>query len=163
MLSNSVQDILNDQIKHEFYSAYIYLSMAAHCEAENLAGCAHWLRVQAQEEQSHAMKLFDYIHERGGRVTLQTIPQPPAEFTSILDLFQQVLEHEQKVTGLINRCYETALKDNDYATSIMLQWFIEEQVEEEKNATAIVEQIKLMGASGTALFMLDRQLGARAG
>jgi len=163
MLSKPVQDILNDQIKHEFYSAYFYLSMAAHCETETLAGCARWLRLQAQEEQSHALKLFDYINEHGGQVTLQAIAQPPAEFTSVLDLFQQVLEHEKKVTGLINRCYETALKDNDYPTSIMLQWFIEEQVEEEKNATAIVEQIKMVGASGAALYMLDHQLGARAG
>jgi ferritin len=161
MLSKTIQDILNDQIKHELYSAYLYLSMSAYCEAANLPGCAHWLRVQAGEEQGHALKIFDHIIERGGQVTLQAIPQPPTEFASALDLFEQVLEHEKKVTGLINRCYEAAVKENDYPAQIMLQWFVEEQVEEEKNASEIVARLKMVGAQGTALFMLDRMLGER--
>ena len=163
MLSKAVQDILNDQINHELYSAYFYLSMAAYCETQNLPGAARWLRVQATEEQGHAMKFFDYVNERGGEVKLKAIAGPPTEYTSGLDLFQQVLEHEQKVTGLINRCYEVAVKENDYASQVMLHWFIEEQVEEEASATAIVERLKLVGSQSTALFMLDSQLGARAG
>lgn len=161
MLSKAVQDILNDQVKHEFYSAYLYLSMSAYCEAANLPGCAHWLRIQAQEEQGHALKIFDHILERGGQVTLQAIPQPPTEFASVLDLFEQVLEHEKKVTGLINHCYEVAVRENDYPAQVMLQWFVEEQVEEEKNASEIVARLRMVGAQGTALFMVDRILGER--
>jgi ferritin len=163
MFSKTVQDAINDQINKELYSAYLYLSMSAHCEAANLPGAARWLAVQAKEEQGHAMKFFGYVHDRGGRVTLQAIAQPPAEFTSLLDLFQQVLEHERKVTGLINRLYETAVKESDYPSQILLQWFITEQVEEEKNASQIIEQLKMVGSQGTPLYMMDRQLGARAG
>jgi ferritin len=163
MFSKIVQDAINDQINKELYSAYLYLSMSAYCEAANLPGAARWLAVQAKEEQGHAMKFFGYVHDRGGRVTLQAIAQPPAEFTSLLDLFQQVLEHERKVTGLINRLYETAVKESDYPSQILLQWFITEQVEEEKNASQIIEQLKMVGSQGTPLYMMDRQLGARAG
>ncbi len=163
MLSKVMQDAINDQINKELYSAYLYLSMSAYCESANLPGSGHWLRAQAGEEQGHAMKLLGYVHDRGGKVTLQAIAQPPAEFASLLDLFEQVLEHERKVTSLINRLYETAVKENDYSSQIFLQWFISEQVEEEKNAALIVEQLKMVGTQGTPLYMMDRQLGARAG
>ena len=163
MISKTMETALNEQIKHEFYSAYLYLAMSAYAESANLSGTAHWLSAQAKEEHSHAFKLYGYINEQGGRVTLQAIPQPPAEYTSMLDVFQQVLEHERKITSLINRLYEIALKENDYATQGFLGWFIKEQVEEEKNAGTRVEQLKMIGNTGTALFMMDRQLAARAG
>ena len=161
MLSKTMQDAINEQIKHELYSAYIYLAMSAYAEAENWLGAARWLRAQTGEEQSHAMKLFDFVYDRGGRVSLQAIAQPPQEFTSLLDVFEQVLAHERKVTALIHRLYETAVSEKDYAAQVMLQWFIGEQVEEEKNASQIVDALKLVGAQGAALFVLDRQLGAR--
>lgn len=161
MFNKKLQDAINDHIKHELYSAYLYLSMSAHFEGVNLPGFARWMRVQSQEESSHAMKLFDFIHERGGRVVLQAIAQPPGDFKSPLDVFQQALEHEQKVTGMIHRLYELAGKENDYATQVMLQWFITEQVEEEKTAGDIVEQLKMVGEQPAGVFMLDRQLGAR--
>ena len=161
MLSKAVQDAINEQIKNELYSAYLYLSMSAHFEAGNLPGFARWMRLQAQEEQGHALKFFDYMHDRGGAVRLLAIDQPPAEWKSSLALFQQVLEHEQMVTGMIHRLYELAAKENDYATEIMLQWFITEQVEEEKNAAQIIDTLKLIDAHGTAVLMLDKQLSKR--
>ena len=161
MLSKSIQDAINEQIKHELASAYLYLSMSAYCEANNLPGMARWLRTQWEEEQTHAMKLFDYVNERGGRVVLDAIEKPPADFRAPLDIFQQVFVHEQKVTSLIHRLYEVALKENDYPTQVELQWFIKEQVEEEKNAAAIVEQLKMAKDNTSVLLMLDRQLGSR--
>ena len=161
MISKAMQDAINEQIKHEFYSAYLYLAMSAHFEEENLGGFATWLRVQFQEEQAHALKFMGYLYERGGAVNLQALDQPPMKFGSHLEVFQQVLEHEQKVTGLIHKLYELALKENDYASQIMLQWFINEQVEEEKNATDIIASLKLIEAKGTAVLMLDHELGHR--
>jgi ferritin len=161
MLSKVVEDAINEQIKNELYSAYLYLAMSAHFEAANLPGSAHWMRLQSQEEVEHAMKFFDYVNERGGRVVLQAIDQPPVEFKLPLDIFQQALEHEQKVTGMINNLYALAVKENDYPTQVMLQWFIEEQVEEEKSAGDVVEQLRMIGDHTQGLFMLDRQLGAR--
>lgn len=161
MLSKAVKDAINEQIKNEIYSAYLYLSMSAHCQAINLPGFAHWMRLQTQEEISHAMKLFDYLNDRRARVVLQAIDQPPAEFKSPLDIFQQALEHEQKVTGMVHRLYELAVKENDYATQVEVQSLIKEQVEEEKSASDVVEKLKLIGDDGTGLLMLDRQLGAR--
>jgi ferritin len=163
MLSKALEDAINTQIKNELYSAYLYLSMSAHFEANNMPGSARWMRLQSQEEVSHAMKLFDYLNDRGSRVVLQGIDQPPSEFESTLDIFQKALEHEQKVTGMINRIYDTAVKENDYPTQIELQWFISEQVEEEKSAAEIVEQLKMVGEHGPSLIMLDRALGAREG
>lgn len=163
MLSKTLEGVLNDQIKNELYSAYLYLSMAAYCESINLGGFAHWLRLQYEEEVSHAMKFFDHINNRGGRVVLQAIDQPPSDFKSPLQLFENVLEHELKVTGMINKLYEIAQKEKDYPAQIMLQWFIEEQVEEEKTASEIVEQLKLIGDRGPALLILNHQLGSRKG
>ncbi|MBW8065371.1 MAG: ferritin [Nitrospira sp.] len=161
MLSKKLQDALNEHIKNEFYSAYVYLSMSAHLAALHLPGLARWMRLQSQEEMSHAMKLFDFVLERGGRVVLKAIEQPPGQLQSALDVFQQALKYEQKVTDMIHRLYELAVKENDYATQVMLQWFITEQVEEEGAAGEIVEQLKMIGKEPTALFMLDRQLGGR--
>lgn len=161
MINKTMQDAVNEQIKHEFYSAYLYLAMAAYCEAANLPGFGHWMRVQNQEETAHAMKLFDHVIDRGGRVTLQAIDQPPAEFQSQLEMMQLVVGHERKVTGLIHRLYDLAVKESDPATQVLLQWFITEQVEEEKTAGQIAEQLKMIGDQGVALLMLDRELGTR--
>jgi ferritin len=161
MLSKKVQDAINEQIKNELYSGYLYLAMSAYFEAKNLPGFAHWMRMQAEEEQEHALKFFDFLNDRGARVVLQAIDQPPVEWESPLAIFEHTLEHEQKVTGLINQLYELALEENDYPTQVMLQWFIDEQVEEEKNATEIVETLRLAGDTGQALIMMDRALARR--
>lgn len=163
MLSDKLEKAMNEQITHEMYSAYLYLSMSAHFEAANLPGMARWMRVQAGEEQEHALKFFDYINERNSRVTLQAIPQPPADFGTPKAAFEQVLKHEQDVTGLITRLYELAIEEKDYAAQVMLHWFIAEQVEEEKHAGEIVDTFKLLGESPMALMNLDRQLGSRGG
>lgn len=163
MLSKTMQDAINDQIQKEYHSSYLYLAMAAHCEASNLPGAAQWMRVQSQEELAHALKLYDHVVDRGGRVTLQAIPQPPAEYKSALDVFEKVLAHEQLVTAAIHKLYALALKENDYPAQIMLQWFVTEQVEEEKSAGEVVEQLKAVGESKTSLMLLDRHLGKRGG
>ena len=162
MVSEAMQTALNDQIQKEFHSAYIYLSMSAYFEAQNLAGAAHWMRHQAEEEQAHAMKIFEFVSDRGGRVVLQAIGEPPAGFASPLAVFEAAYAHEQKVTKSIHDLYALAVKENDYPTQVMLQWFIGEQVEEEKNASDIVAQLKMVGDSPAAMFMIDRQLGSRA-
>ena len=162
MLDPVNQDALNKQINHEFYSTYFYLSMSAYFETLNLRGFAHWMRVQSQEETSHAMKLFDYIHDRNGHVVLEAITQPPVEFQSPIDAFQRALAHERKVTETIHRLYGLAVQEKDYETQVELQWFIAEQVEEEKQARQILDQLKLIGDHGAALYLLDKELGERA-
>ena len=162
MLQKSVHDALSTQIKHEFYSSYLYLAMSAHCETKNYSGIAKWLKVQSEEEYGHAMKLFHYVQERGAAVVLQIIDQPPVSFGEPLELFKKVLKHEQKVTALITALYELAAKEKDYPTQFMLQWFVTEQVEEEKNVTDIIDQIVRVGDTPVSLMMLDRQLGMRA-
>jgi ferritin len=162
MISKAVEKAFNEQFKKELFSSYLYLAMSAHFAENNLAGFAHWLRGQSKEELEHAMKFFDYILERGGSVELQAVDQPPSNWKSYLDAFTQVLEHEQMVTASINNLFEIAGQEKDYAAQIFLQWFITEQVEEEKNATDIVANLKLIDAHGTAVLMLDRQLGKRA-
>lgn len=161
MLSQTVQDGINQQIALEFSSEFVYLSMAAHFEHENLPGFANWMRIQSGEEHLHAMKLFDFVNDRGGRVVLQALPQPPVEFGLPVEIMQTALGHEQKVTAAINNLYGLAMKENDYAAVVMLQWFVNEQVEEEKTATAIVEQLKRIANDGPALIMLDRELATR--
>ena len=161
MLSRTVQEAMNEQIKNEFYSAYQYLSMAAYCESANLPGFARWMRMQAREEVEHAMKFYDFILDRGGRVLLQALDQPVADFGSPLEIFEQALEHEQRVTAMINDLYGLAVKENDYASQTFLQWFVTEQVEEEKNAGDVVETLKMIGDKSEALFLLDRELGQR--
>lgn len=162
MLSKGIQDAINAQIHHEFHSAYLYLSMSAFMESANFKGFAHWMRVQSREEVNHAMKLFDYVNDRNGRVTLRTLEQPPASFDSVLATFEQALEHEKKVTQMIHDLYELATREQDYATQVALQWFITEQVEEEASATEVVDRLKIAGNDGAALLILDRELGARS-
>jgi len=161
MISTKMEKALNEQINEELFSSYLYLAMSAWFESQNLPGFAAWMKVQAREENTHAMKFFEFVFDRGGRVVLQAIDQPPVDFKSPLDLFQQTLQHEQKVTGMINHIYDLASKENDYATQTFVQWFITEQVEEEKNASQILEQLKVIGDQPAALFMLDSYLGKR--
>ena len=161
MLSKAMQDAINQQINAEISSAYLYLSMSAYCAAANRPGAAHWMRVQWQEELSHALKLFEHVNDRGGRAVLKAIPQPPTAFKSLLDMFQQVLDHEKEVSAMIHRLYEAAVKEKDYPAQIMLQWFITEQVEEEKAAGEIIDQLKMIGDQGAAVIMLDRHLAMR--
>lgn len=161
MLAKELQDALNRQINNEMSSAYFYLSMAAYGESVNLPGMAHWMRVQYQEEVEHAMKFFDFITDRGGRVLLQTIPQPSTEFKSALDIFEQTLAHEQKVTDAINKLYELTLQKKDYPCQVFLQWFITEQVEEEKEASQIVETLKVISDKPHSLIYMDKQLSKR--
>lgn len=161
MLSKKMQDAINEQIKNELYSGYLYLAMAAYAEDQNLPGFAHWMKAQCQEEVEHAMKFFGYIAESGGRVELKAIDEPPVEFDSPTALFEMTLEHEKKVTGLINDLYELALEEKDYASQVLLQWYIEEQVEEEASASEILETLKMAGAKGQALVMMDRALAHR--
>jgi len=161
MFNRKMQDAVNDQIQREFESANIYLSMAAYFDAINLPGFAQWMKMQFQEEQAHALKFYDYVYDRGGRVILQALGQPPIEFQSPLDAFEQALAHEQKITGHINDLYTLAIEEKDFASQILLQWFVEEQVEEEKNAGDIVEMLNRVGDNDHALIMLDRDLGQR--
>jgi ferritin len=162
-LSKKMQDALNEQIKEELFSSYLYLSMAAYSESINLPGFAHWMQAQSGEELEHAMKFFGYVHDRGGRVLLQALDQPAAEFGGPTDLFEKTLAHEQHITGRIHKLYAMAVEENDYASLGILQWFVDEQVEEEKNASEILELLKLVGDKGQGLIMLDRQLASREG
>jgi len=161
MFSNKIRDAMNDQIQRELESAYIYLSMAAYFDSVNLPGFAHWMKVQFQEEQAHTFKLYDFIYNRGDRVTLQAIGQPPVEFQSPLDVFKKALAHEEKITGFINDLYALSIEEKDYASQVLLQWFVEEQVEEEKNVGDIVETLTKIGDNYPALITLDRELGQR--
>ena len=162
MLSKEIQDALNNQIKNEYFASYTYLSMAAHCESINLRGFAKWLRKQSSEELEHAMKLFDYVIDRDGHVILQAIEKPQSKYKSLAEMFQVVLDHEREVTGMINKLYEKAINENDHATAVELHWFIHEQVEEEKNATEILDKLKFAGDNSSAILLLDGQLGQRA-
>ncbi|MBI9045669.1 MAG: ferritin [Anaerolineaceae bacterium] len=161
MASQKVLSEMNEQIKHELYSAYLYLSMAAYMETQDLPGFAHWMESQAKEEFEHAMKFYEYVHDQGGRVVLQALDQPPSEFESVKAVMDETLKHEQFVTSLIHKLYETSLKENDYASQIMLNWFVSEQVEEEKTVSDILSVLERIGESGNGLIMLDRQMGAR--
>lgn len=163
MISNTVRDALNAQINLEFSSAYAYLAAAAHFEAASLPGFAAWMRKQYEEEIAHAMRLFDHMHDRGGRVALAAITEPKADFAKPGDAFQMALGHEQKVTASIHNLYALAAKENDYATQTMLQWFINEQVEEEKNVGQVLDWLKMAGDSPVAVLMLDQKLGQRGG
>lgn len=161
MLSKNLQDEINTQIKLELYSGYLYLAMAAHFEEDNWGGFASWMKKQAAEEQEHALKFFEYIHDRGGKVTLQAIDQPPASFGKHVDIFAQVLKHEESVTARINLLYGIAVKDNDYASQEFLNWFVKEQVEEEKNASEILDWLKKAGDATNALFQINGYLARR--
>lgn len=161
MLSEKMQDALNGQLNAEVFSSYLYLSMAAYFQNNNLGGFATWMRVQAQEELLHVMKFYDFINERGGRVVLKPIDGPPTDWESSLAAFEAAYQHEQKISGLINELVDLALGERDHATNIFLQWFVTEQVEEEDNAKGVVQKLKLMGDAPGGLFMLDQELGQR--
>lgn len=161
MISQTMQEALNDQVKAEFYSGYLYLAMAAWFETQNLNGFANWMRVQTQEELAHGMIIYNYIGNRGGRVTLGAIDQPPADWASPRKVFEDAYAHEQLVTGRINKLVDLAIKESDHATNAFLQWFVTEQVEEELNASTIATQLRVAADSPNALFMLDRELAAR--
>jgi ferritin len=163
MLSQKMIDEINLQIKLELYSAYLYLSMSAHFEAANLGGFAIWMKAQAGEEQQHALKFLEHLQDRGGKVVLQAIEQPPVDFGKPLAIFEEVLKHEESVTARIHHMYSVAVTENDYASQSYLTWFVNEQVEEEKHATQIVEWLKMAGDSTNALFMLDSVLRKRGG
>ncbi|HAE59381.1 MAG TPA: ferritin [Anaerolineae bacterium] len=163
MISKAMQDAINEQINKEMFSSYLYLSMAAHFEGKNLPGFGNWLRIQAAEENEHAMKLYDFLLERGGKVELKAIAAPKQDWASAMEAVKEVLAHEQLVTKSIHDLYEVALKEKDYATQVMLHWFIEEQVEEEANAGAILDDMQRIEAHDTAILMLDHRLAKRKG
>lgn len=160
-MNSKVEQKINEQINAELYSAYLYLSMAAYCESINLGGFANWMYVQYQEETSHAMKFYRYLNERGGRVSLAAIEKPQAEWKNVIDVFKEVYAHEQKVTALINDLVDLAIQEKDHATANMLQWYVDEQVEEEANASDLVAQLEMINGQGSALLMLDRELKQR--
>lgn len=161
MLNNKVQDALNEQINAEFWSAYLYLSMAQHFEAEGMPGVANWFKIQFQEEQAHATIFMNYINQRGGRVTLKAIDAVPTSWESPLEAFKATLEHEKKVTALINDLYALAESERDYATRDRLTWFVSEQVEEEDNCRTLIDKFSLIGNDGMGLYMLDQELDSR--
>jgi len=161
MLKKSVEDALNKQINAEMYSSYLYLAMSAYMESISMKGFARWLRIQSKEELGHAMKFYDYVIEAGGTIRLTAIEAPKTPWKSAGAVFDQVLAHEKKVTGLIDGIMDIAVKEKDYATQNFLGWFVKEQVEEEANATEIVAQIGIVGDVPGHLFCLDRELGKR--
>ena len=161
MIGNRMQEALNAQIKHELESAYIYLSMAAYFESLGLEGMARWMRVQSGEEVEHAMKFFDHITERDGRVELFSLAQPEKEWASPLEAFKAAYEHEQFITGKINELMKIAADEQDHAAGILLQWFVTEQVEEEASTSHVVGMLKRIGDSGHGLLLLDHELGTR--
>jgi ferritin len=162
-IGKAMQEAMNEQINKEFFSSYLYLSMAAYFEDKNLMGFAHWMRLQADEEREHAMKFYNYILDAGGRVYLKAIEAPETDWKSNLQVAEQVAEHESKVTASIHGLYELALKEKDYPAQVMLHWFINEQVEEEKNAAELVAKLRLIEERGTAVLMLDHRLSKRGG
>ena len=161
MINEKMEKALNDQINAEYYSSYLYLSMAAHFEAINLKGFANWMRVQAEEEMSHCMKIFDYVLERGGKVTLTAIDAPETSWETPLAVYEQTAKHEAHVTALVNELVDLAIELSDHASNNFLQWFVAEQVEEEANVDEIVQQLKLIDGNAHAIFMIDRELGSR--
>ena len=161
MPSKKIESALNQQIQSEFYSAYLYLSMSAYCQEIHLDGFANWLQVQSKEEISHAMRLYNYLNNRGGRVILQAIDRPPENFKSPRRMFEQILKHEQEISKAVHKLYKLAQDEQDYATEVELQWFINEQVEEEKTAGDVLQKLTLVGDQPAALLMMDHHLASR--
>ncbi len=163
MISKTMQDAMNAHVAEEIYSSNLYLAMAAYSESLNLKGFAHWMRTQSKEERDHALKILDYLADRGARTHIKAVSEPPFDFKSPRDVFEKTLEHEKQVTTKIHRLYELALAEKDYATQNFLQWFIAEQVEEEARVTVYVEKLRTIGESSNAIFWIDKELGKRAG
>ena len=161
MITPKIENAFNEQLNAELYSAYLYYSMAAYFESINLTGFANWMMIQFQEEQFHASKFYRYINERGGRVLLTAIETPPSEWDSPLAAFEATLAHEQKVTGLINTLADMAMEQKDHASMSFLQWFVNEQVEEENSVGTVLGQLKIIKESPQVLFMLDKELAQR--
>jgi len=161
MISKKVQNKMNEQINEELFSAYLYLSMSAYFEGMSLSGFANWMKIQAQEEQFHAMKFFDYLSERGGTVELLAIEKPANSWKSILNIFEETLKHEKHITSKINDLAKLAFEESDFASSNFLQWYVDEQVEEEATASEILEQIRFLGDNKHGLLMLDREFKTR--
>ena len=161
MIAKAVEDAMNDQLGFELRSAYNYLAMSAYCEAESFPGFAHWLRSQAQEEVDHAMRFYTFIIDRGGGVRLQDLGTPASDFNSLLEVFEQSLDNERAVTRAINELYTLTTKEQDYASQAFLNWFVTEQVEEEKTVESIIDDLKRVGDAGDALYILDKDLGER--
>jgi ferritin len=162
MLTKKMEEAINGQINKEMYSAYLYMAMSAHSTSLGLDGFAKWFMTQYHEEMFHAMKFYEYVNDQGGTISLKAIETPMSDFSSPLDMFEKTLKHEQFVTKSINELVELAIEEHDHATQGFLQWYVMEQVEEEKNDNEIIAKIKLAGESGPGLFMLDKELGARA-
>jgi len=161
MLSPKMQEALNSQINAEYYSSYLYLSMAAFCDRIDLKGFSHWFRIQSQEEMIHVMKFFDYILDRDGQVTLTAIEAPPTSWPSALGVFEAALAHERHITNRIGKLVELANAEGDHPTHALLQWFVNEQIEEEASVDTIVKQLRMAGDAPVALLMIDRELGQR--
>lgn len=161
MISPKIEKELNFQLNKEAFSAYLYMSMAAYFQSEDLTGFASWMTVQAKEETFHAQKFYDFIHERDGKVILEQIEKPQTDWKSPLDVFEAALEHERFITASINELVNTALEEKDHATNIFLQWFVTEQVEEEASVSEVVKKLKLMKDAPGGIYMLDKELGAR--
>ena len=161
MLKKKVEEAINAQINAEMWSAYLYLSMSAYCHANGYPGFGKWFEVQFEEEQDHAKILFNYVISRNGKVTLKAIDAVPTEWKGLSDIMAATLAHEQKVTGLINDLYALSASENDYATTSMLKWFIDEQVEEEESAQDIIDNLNMIKDNGYGLYSLDKELGGR--
>jgi ferritin len=162
MLSNKMQKALNDQIQAEMASSYIYLAMSNWFKSQNLEGFAGWLSMQASEEHGHAMKIYNYIHDRGGEVAFQTLEAPQKSWKSAMAAFQDVLKHEQYITGRINDLCAIADAENDNASRVMLNWFVDEQVEEEASAQSVVDKLQLLDKHPGGVYLLDKEMGGRA-
>ena len=162
MLSKKMQDALNKHLNEEFYSSYLYLSMAAHFQEENLKGFANWFKVQSQEEYGHAMKFYSFIVQTGGQVILKEIGSPKTSWKSVMEAFKDTLAHENKITDLIHKLVDNAMQGKDYATNNFLQWFVTEQVEEISMVEEIIHKLTMIGDNKGGLYMMDRELGARA-
>ena len=161
-MKENIEKALNKQMNFEFYSSYTYMAMAAYFDSTGMAGMSSWMQLQAQEEWGHGMKFYNYINERGGRVKLEQIDEPAFEYGSVLEVFEETLAHEKLVTSKINDLYALAVDEKDFATQNFLNWFVEEQVEEEDSVNTIIDKLKLIGKSNAALFMMDKDLGSRA-
>ncbi len=161
MLGERVEAALNEQITQELHASQYYLAMSAYFERTGYPGFAHWMRMQADEERAHALRIFDFVNDREGRVVLGQVDAPPSEFGSPLEVFRAALAHERKVTALIGELYRLAVEETDYPTQVMLQWFINEQVQEEKVTSDIVDRLRLAGDDRSALLLLETELGQR--
>ena len=161
MVSKKMIDTLNNHLNEEFYSSYLYLSMASYFEENNLKGFAQWFKIQSQEEYGHGMKFYSFIIQVGGKVTLKAIKAPKTTWKSIIEVFAETLAHEKHITSLINKLVGQAMQEKEYATNNFLQWFVNEQVEEEATVEEIINKLEMIGDAKSGLFMMDRELGAR--